>query len=76
MILMLTLSICWTSVTSAFLYMLYRNKKVYEYRKGILDGMRYHPGWQKDMDRYQSVSYQEMVYKFWVWPLDRFYEEE
>ena len=45
-------------------YMLWRNQRVYEFRMRLID---------EDMDRYNQLpGYDEMVNRWWVWPLERF----
>lgn len=60
-----------------------RNARVFRYRNRIID--RYHKAWKKDIRAgrdglwrcrvYDSVSYNEMVLKFWK-PLDSFYKDK
>ena len=46
------------------LFMLFRNDWVYKVRTRIL---------HEDMDRYMRLpSYEGMLYKFWVWDVERF----
>lgn len=56
--------------------MLGRNQNVYDYRSNLLDEIK--PGdkyFNLKMDWFNSVQYQEMTRKFWVWPLSKFYKE-
>lgn len=71
---------------SACFYMLYRNKKVYEWRKRELD-LAFDTeelANAKDLDAYLRIAeeqtrrylslpdYNTMLLRFWVWPLDKF----
>ena len=65
---MLTISSIFWLFIILNLFLLYRINKVYIYRTDLL--------WD-DFEAYNRLpSYDEMVWKFWVWDLDRFIEEE
>lgn len=58
------------------IYMLGRNQSVYDYRSSLLDEIK--PGekyFHLKIDWFNSVQYEEMNRKFWVWPLSKFYKE-
>lgn len=75
------------SVITLFLsvYMAIRNQCVYIHhtkkleeasaraKQIIADGNSW--DWEKGYDEYYSVSYEQMMRKFWVWPLEKFYKE-
>lgn len=51
-------------------YMLLRNEKVHAFRLRMI----YSAKTLEDLKKLEDVSYMEMMRKFWVWPLDRFYK--
>jgi hypothetical protein len=75
-------------IVVGILLMLFRNQKVCNYRKKLMDEFFYNSNleleksdnlekWRKDFDSklkiLESVTYDEMVWKFWK-PLDSFYK--
>lgn len=62
------------------IYMLYRNNKVADYRHYLLEQIRVAGkldiangrNWQWRYDEYETVSYNEMMWRFWK-PIDSFY---
>lgn len=63
-------------VTAFFVYILIRNQLVYIVRVGFIKYF-----YEEDHDGYAAgkrfhdalPSYDEMLWKFWVWPLSKFY---
>ena len=64
-------------------YLLYRNQKIYSYRVELLrkiseratEDITNNIDWHWRYDTFESVSYDEMIYKFWK-PLDSFYKDK
>ena len=54
---------------------LHRNEKVYKYRSKLSDNLFKKDDWKRRLEIYDSIDYDEMVYKFWK-PLDSFYDLE
>jgi hypothetical protein len=65
------------------IFMLYRNKKVFNYKMKLLDKVSSlaqkdslaDREWKWRYEVFTSVSYNEMLYKFWK-PLDSFYKDK
>lgn len=57
------------------IYMFYRNDQVAAYRQAIIDRVFSFSDYKWRNDVYKSVSYNDMVYKFWK-PLDSFYPDK
>jgi hypothetical protein len=50
-----------------------RNNRVYRFRMGMLDAIQIDdPDFYRKLDRFNSVSYNQMVFQFWR-PLGSFY---
>jgi hypothetical protein len=66
---------------SFLLYMAVRNELVYSYRQRLNDEWYQQSVSRVNQGDYRSlphpnhrVSYDDMVWRFWVWPLSRFYK--
>lgn len=54
-------------------YLLFRNWRVYKYRTGILGEVFEYEGMTERLEKYQALpEYDEMMWKFWIWPMSRF----
>ena len=65
------------SITIIFgLFISVRNEKVYQFRKCLINFVFHSEpkeDWTKRHDWFESLStYNIMVWKFWVWPLNKF----
>lgn len=61
----MTLIILFASVLVS-VYFLIRNERVYKFRGGLVDvAFDNKSNWRERSDEYCSVSYYEMVFKFW-----------
>jgi hypothetical protein len=71
------------SVAVFCLYMLARNNAIYRYRTELLAKMwnasegedGFHDDYMERAAAFQQVDYPTMVWRFWVWPLSRFYDD-
>lgn len=64
-VLMLCMAFC--------VYMMVRNDKVYGFRMRVLSRSRLHDGKLYPYD--QLPDYETMMRRFWVWPLEKFFED-
>ena len=73
----------WCALLAAFCgYMLYRNEKVFELRTKLLLEAKDHYDKTGDAERLKwvfrasdEVTYKDMMWQFWVWPLDKFFRD-
>lgn len=63
-------------------YMGYRNEKVYAIRTKVLQEAKAHYDQTQDETRIRwvfraldAVTYKDMMWQFWVWPLDKFFRD-
>lgn len=77
------LLVIFTALLLFSLYMLVRNFRVYDYRNNMLDSLSTSTHddimkgreWRWRLDDYDSVSYDEMMFKFWR-RFDSFYPDK
>lgn len=55
------------------IFMILRNNAVYKFRDRVIDEVYDNENWEEKRKEYISVSYNEMVFKFWK-PLKSFYK--
>lgn len=51
-------------------FMLFRNDRVFKFRSEALDNIFLHHDYKWRLEKFQTVSYDEMVMKFWKRPED------
>jgi hypothetical protein len=65
-------------------YMIDRDARVSNFRSNLIDKvdkvsremiMNGNDNWKRSFDWFKSVTYNEMVRRFWIWPLEKFYPQ-
>ena len=54
-------------------FMLYRNESVYKERMKIINRISMDADWVSKLKEFQKISYDQMIYKFWI-PVKKFYK--
>jgi hypothetical protein len=65
----------WASCLTVAIVIYFRNEQVFRFRMKTIDFIFKQPDWERRRDIFTSVSYEEMVWKFWKRPED-FYDDK
>jgi hypothetical protein len=70
------MTIIFTGIFVFCLYIMVRNTLVLSTRNKMLDLIFGKEDWERYLSIYLTVSYDEMLYRFWIWPIHKMFPKQ